>query len=1129
MRNRHLQRAGLLFGAVLAAILFFAGGAALRLLMGPISLGPFAGAIEDSINRSLTGLVVRFDQAVLEWSRSDGQINLIVSGTVVFDTTGRIVAQAPRADLDFELSSLLAGDFALKRFALLNVQLTAVRDQQGALKLGFGQAESDVDLFEMIRNTLDSDNADSGTLETFSIEDARLAFRDESTGLFVVSPDANFSVARSNENFAASLEAVVELSGVPAQLFARASFDDSGVPIEGSLNVSGLDLAALASNSERFNALAPYALTTNIAADYQLEPDGSLSEASFVLGATGSISPVEISRVIEVDALDIRGRIEGSGDRILIESARLEGPSLSAAAAGDLGFNWEDLGLVSLAADLQFEDLHVDMPDLFAAPIDLGLVNVEATYEQANRRVEWQRVVLDSGALQADFAGTTEFPADTTPAISFTGSIERLEATELLGYWPLTVADGARSWLAENISEGFIGPIGVVLEIEAGMLSQGMLPDEAVAIVTPFDGITARYMTGLTPLTEIVADAVLSGNTFNLRVSEARVGPLVVTGGDFTIPNLHSPRPPGDINASVSGSAADILALIDMEPLGYPTRFNVEPSSVSGQADVVLDFTLPMRRDLAVDDVRIEITANANGLGLPLSETRTLTDARIEFFVDNDHLTAEGTGNVNDVPMLITWEENFDSRFAYSTQVRVRGTLDEAGRESLRLVVPEWMSGPIPVSGTFLGRQFNFERAEIRADLTPVGVDIDLINFVKQPGQIASGSGIVEFLDDGGIDVSELRIDGSEIEVLGEFSLDRTGRLFTASLSTVRRGSDTDFGLQLSAPEGQAPSWRIAGRNLDARRIFSDENEIEQEEPNQETEQVIAPVHVDLEVETVLVREDLALHDVTYRFVMEENERLADFYLDGTGPGDGTIIGRFSEEGDTRSVTITSDDAGGFVEAFTGFPSLRGGEISVDANFRPDSAGEASESDADYSGTISISNFAVVDQPFMARLFSIGSLDGPLRLLQNEGIPFSEFEAPYMARGGRVNINGGHASGNAMGISFDGMVDRDNDTININGSMVPIFGLNSMLGALPLVGDLLVSKEGEGIIGLTYQARGELDEPDVVVNPLSMLTPGFLRRIFEFGGPPEQFGTADVSAAQSASEAASSTVPSQTE
>ena len=88
MLTRHVQRAAKIVGATIAALLFFVGGVALRLTMGPISLGPFAGAIEDSINRSVTGLVVHFDQAVLEWSRTEGKVNLIVLGTSVADASG---------------------------------------------------------------------------------------------------------------------------------------------------------------------------------------------------------------------------------------------------------------------------------------------------------------------------------------------------------------------------------------------------------------------------------------------------------------------------------------------------------------------------------------------------------------------------------------------------------------------------------------------------------------------------------------------------------------------------------------------------------------------------------------------------------------------------------------------------------------------------------------------------------------------------------------------------------------------------------------------------------------------------------------------------------------------------------
>jgi hypothetical protein len=62
---------------------------------------------------------------------------------------------------------------------------------------------------------------------------------------------------------------------------------------------------------------------------------------------------------------------------------------------------------------------------------------------------------------------------------------------------------------------------------------------------------------------------------------------------------------------------------------------------------------------------------------------------------------------------------------------------------------------------------------------------------------------------------------------------------------------------------------------------------------------------------------------------------------------------------------------------------------------------------------------------------------------------------------------------------------------------VPAYGLNSFISNVPLLGDLLASKKGEGIFGMTYSLAGNSEHPDLSTNPLSILTPGILRRIFE--------------------------------
>ena len=53
------------------------------------------------------------------------------------------------------------------------------------------------------------------------------------------------------------------------------------------------------------------------------------------------------------------------------------------------------------------------------------------------------------------------------------------------------------------------------------------------------------------------------------------------------------------------------------------------------------------------------------------------------------------------------------------------------------------------------------------------------------------------------------------------------------------------------------------------------------------------------------------------------------------------------------------------------------------------------------------------------------------------------------------------------------------------------FGINSALG------NLFGAPEGEGLFGVTYRATGPFTDPDIDINPLSAIAPGFLRGMFE--------------------------------
>jgi hypothetical protein len=195
-----------------------------------------------------------------------------------------------------------------------------------------------------------------------------------------------------------------------------------------------------------------------------------------------------------------------------------------------------------------------------------------------------------------------------------------------------------------------------------------------------------------------------------------------------------------------------------------------------------------------------------------------------------------------------------------------------------------------------------------------------------------------------------------------------------------------------------------------------------------------------------------------------------------------------------RRLSVNATDAGVLLKGVFGLSDISGGKLTVAAIMPPVNAAKGG---VDYAGTLTIRDFKIENQPFFARLFSAGSLGGLIDLMRGSGIVIDKLEMPFSAKNEVINIRDAHASGPSIGLSAEGYVDQGNSRIDLKGAVAPIYGLNSVLGNLPLIGKVLVSKEGEGILGVTYEASGSLDEPKIGVNPLSILTPGIFRRIFE--------------------------------
>ena len=243
----------------------------------------------------------------------------------------------------------------------------------------------------------------------------------------------------------------------------------------------------------------------------------------------------------------------------------------------------------------------------------LARIALQASYTPADNRIVIDKFLMFGGNLSASLTGEVDLFPGETPKIALNGHIAPLDVANLLHYWPLQLGQGAREWIAANILGGTIGPMALKADIAAGALDLPVLPDGAINLSFPIANATVNYLQGLTPLTNMQGSATLTGDTFTATVTSAKIGPLALSGGSVTIPNLHVAGSPGNIVAHVDGALSDVLTLIDMPPLHYPTRFHIGTGSAKGQAAIDLSFRVPMVKDLGIDDVGIKIGGQVRG------------------------------------------------------------------------------------------------------------------------------------------------------------------------------------------------------------------------------------------------------------------------------------------------------------------------------------------------------------------------------------------------------------------------------------------------------------------------------------------------------------------------------------
>ena len=151
---------------------------------------------------------------------------------------------------------------------------------------------------------------------------------------------------------------------------------------------------------------------------------------------------------------------------------------------------------------------------------------------------------------------------------------------------------------------------------------------------------------------------------------------------------------------------------------------------------------------------------------------------------------------------------------------------------------------------------------------------------------------------------------------------------------------------------------------------------------------------------------------------------------------------------------------------------------------------------APLAGTAELDQFVLRDAPAAAKLLQAMTLYGLVEAVQGgTGLVFNRLVAPFTLTPEALTLADARAFSASLGLTAKGRILRERAIAEIEGTIVPAYLFNTLLGNLPMLGRLFSPEAGGGLFAATYRVQGPLADPQVVGEPAGGADAGLPARV----------------------------------
>lgn len=1074
-----------LFLPVITAVLVF-----LLMLDQPIPAPSWVvEAVEERAAGVLDGGHLDFGEITLRVGR-DLHPKVEISDAVLRDAGDRVLARVPLIAVQISPRGLILRRELLPQvIRLVGAEISLARAADGQLAVSFGglaageaaagvteagvtgQAESFADLLDQFDLAFDRPGLDA--LEEVAIAGLVARFEDARAGRVWTVDGGDLSLDLTGEETRLTGE-VSLLSGRSFVTRVALTYESPRGSPSARIGFVVSDAAAvdIAAQSPSLSWLGVLDAPLSAAFRVEIDDTGALGplNAAVKVGQ-GALAPIAGVRPVRFDIARAYFAYDPGAGVIRFDEVEVESDWGGFRAGGeaylrDFAAGWPN----EFLGQFRLEDISIDPAALYPAPVTFPEAFVDMRVTLNPFRVSFAEVALTDAAGREAADQVTRLgitgevgasPEGWTVALD--GRVDALSTARFMALWPESFRPGMREWFASNVAGGELADVAGALRIRPGQ------PVDMSA-TWGFRGMEVRILPEQPPIAGAAGTAWYQDNSFVLTLDAGEMvppqgGAVDVAGSALIVPDNTVRDPPSIVRFRSDSTITAAMAVLNAPPFGVIAATGLPVTMADGRMTVAGDIRLPLGGVLGPGAVDWDMTARMTGVRSDIIiPGRTLAASDLVARTDPGVVEISGRMTLDGVPAEATWTQplgqgpqpaaivadvEISPRFLDAFGIALPdGTLSGEGVGRVEIALPP---GGVP-SFTMV------------SDLAGIGLNLPQVGWAK--GRTTPGRFEAEGLFGAVPEITRITLDAPGLEATGRVDLRADGALDRARFDRVQLGGWFDGPVDLiGRGTGQVVGVEVRGGWMDiAEATFGDSDE-----PG-------GPI-------TATLAEMRVMDGVVITDLRTE--------LDASDGIRGTFVGKVNG-GPAVEGTVTPVPGG--VEIHV--QSARAGAVLQASDFF-DEADDGGTLDlwltqtgveGQFDGRLAIDDLRVTEAPALAQLLNAFSVFGLLQQMAGQGVVFDEVRAFFRIDPDRVTVTRSSAVGVGLGLSLDGVYWIDSGEVDMQGVLSPFYILNS-------VGEVL-TRRGEGLLGFSFLLSGPIEDYDIAVNPLSVLTPGMFRDIF---------------------------------